>query len=57
MEENLTAVVEKHGEWYVAYIRELPGVNTQGRTEEEARANLDDALREFRAADVEQTNT
>jgi predicted RNase H-like HicB family nuclease len=50
MEENLTAVVEKHGDWYVAYIPELPGVNTQGRTEEEARANLEDALRDFLAA-------
>lgn len=56
MEENLTAVVEKHGEWYVAYIKELPGVNTQGRTEEEARANLDDALSEFLAATPKQTN-
>jgi len=41
---NLTAVYEKHGDWIVAYLEEIPGVNTQGRTREEARANLQDAL-------------
>ena len=47
MERQLTAVYEKHGEWYVAYLEEIPGVNTQGRTKEEARANLEDALQLF----------
>ncbi|MDO8586592.1 MAG: type II toxin-antitoxin system HicB family antitoxin [Armatimonadota bacterium] len=47
MERRLTAVYEKHGEWYVAYLEEIPGVNTQGKTKEEARANLEDALQLF----------
>ena len=41
---GLTAVFEQHGSDYVAYIEEIPGVNTQGATMEEARANLIDAL-------------
>lgn len=41
---NLTAVYVQQGEWIAAWIEELPGVNTQGRTLEEAKANLRDAL-------------
>ena len=32
MARQLTAVYEKHGEWWVAYLEEIPGVNTQGKT-------------------------
>jgi predicted RNase H-like HicB family nuclease len=41
---NLTAVYVQSGEWIAAWIEEIPGVNTQGKTVEEARANLRDAL-------------
>ncbi|MEI8306601.1 MAG: type II toxin-antitoxin system HicB family antitoxin [Chloroflexales bacterium] len=41
---NLTAVFVQDGEWIAAWIVEIPGVNTQGATMEEARANLRDAL-------------
>ena len=45
IKEHFTAVFEEASEGgYVAYIEELPGVNTQGETLEEARANLQDAL-------------
>ena len=50
MEGHLTAVYEKHGERYVAYLEEIPGVNTQVKTKEEARANLGDALQLFMEA-------
>ncbi len=40
-----TAVIEKRGPWYIAYVEEIPGVNTQGRTLPEVRANLQEALR------------
>ena len=39
-----TAVFQKTGEWWAAYVEELPGVNTQGKTLEEARKNLREAL-------------
>ncbi len=44
MKREFTAVFEKQGKWYVAYVEESPGVNTQGRTLKEARANLKEAL-------------
>jgi predicted RNase H-like HicB family nuclease len=44
MERQFTARFEKRGGWYVAYVEEIPGVNTQGRTLREARRNLREAL-------------
>ena len=44
MKGEFTAVFAKHGGWYVAYVEEIPGVNTQGRTLKEARENLKEAL-------------
>lgn len=42
---KLTAVFEEAEEGgYIAYIEEIPGVNTQGETLEEAKENLADAL-------------
>ncbi len=41
---QFTAVYLKRGKWYVAYVEEIPGVNTQGRTLGEAKRNLKDAL-------------
>jgi len=46
----LTAVYKKVRSGYVAWVEEIPGVNTQGTTKVEARTNLADALREFVAA-------
>jgi predicted RNase H-like HicB family nuclease len=46
----LTAVYKKVRSGYVAWVEEIPGVNTQGTTKAEARENLTDALREFVAA-------
>jgi len=42
---EFTAVIQKKGDWYVAWIEEIPGVNTQGKTLAETRRNLKDALR------------
>jgi predicted RNase H-like HicB family nuclease len=44
VESIFTAVFEKIGEWYIGYVEELPGANTQGRTLEEARENLREAV-------------
>jgi predicted RNase H-like HicB family nuclease len=44
MKRKCTVVIKKHGRWFVAYIREIPGVNTQGRTRAEVRCNLKEAL-------------
>jgi len=39
-----TAVFQKSEEWWAAYIEEVPGVNSQGATVDEARENLREAL-------------
>jgi len=42
---EFTAIIERDGKWYVAYCPEIPGANGQGRTKEEARQSLADAIR------------
>jgi predicted RNase H-like HicB family nuclease len=44
MANRYTAVFRKDREQWAAYVEELPGANTQGRTIEEARENLREAL-------------
>ena len=44
MHNEFTAVYIKDGDWWVAYVEELPGANTQGETLDEARENLKDAV-------------
>ena len=41
---TLTAVFQKFPEGYAAFVEELPGANTQGRTLGEARKNLAEAV-------------
>jgi len=45
MDESLTAVFRKSKYGYIACVEELPGANTQGRTLEETRENLIEAVR------------
>ena len=44
MAHTFTAVYKKQGKWYLGWIEEIPGVNTQGKTLKEARENLKEAL-------------
>jgi len=44
MARQFTAIYKKTGKWYLAWIEEVPGVNTQGRTLKEAKENLKEAL-------------
>ena len=46
MAASYTAVVQQHGEWWIGWVEELPGVNSQGQTREELLDNLRDALEE-----------
>lgn len=45
------AVFEKHGNWYLGYIQEIPGVNAQERTLKKARESLMIGLRELAEMD------
>ncbi|HEY67430.1 MAG TPA: type II toxin-antitoxin system HicB family antitoxin [Thermoflexia bacterium] len=44
MENRFTAVFEQVGKWWIGYVEELPGANTQGKTLEETRENLKEAV-------------
>jgi predicted RNase H-like HicB family nuclease len=41
-----TAVIQKDGKWWIGWIAEIPGVNSQGKTREELIENLTSALGE-----------
>lgn len=43
---HYTAVIQQHGEWWIGWVEEVPGVNSQGHTREELLENLRDALEE-----------
>jgi predicted RNase H-like HicB family nuclease len=45
MHVELTAVFRKVPEGYIAFVEEIPGANTQGATLDEARSNLEEAVR------------
>jgi len=42
---ELTVVFKKVPEGYIAWVEDLPGANTQGKTLAEARENLQEAIR------------
>jgi predicted RNase H-like HicB family nuclease len=44
MHNEFTAVFERDRDWVIAYCPEIPGANGQGRTKEEARASLIEAI-------------
>ncbi|RZN14033.1 MAG: type II toxin-antitoxin system HicB family antitoxin [Methanosarcinales archaeon] len=44
MESRFTAVFQKTDKWWIAFVEELPGANTQGKTIDEARENLKEAV-------------
>ena len=44
MARQFTAIYKKSGKWYLGWIEEIPGVNTQGKTLKEVKENLKEAL-------------
>ena len=44
MENKFTAIIEKDGEWFIAYCPEIPGANGQGKTVEKAKESLAAAI-------------
>ena len=47
MRNEFTAVIERDGDWFVGWTPEIPGANGQGRSVEECRASLSDAIRRY----------
>ena len=44
MSNTYTAIFERDGEWHIAYCPEVAGANGQGRTKQEARESLVNAI-------------
>ena len=41
---QFTAIYKRSGKWYLGWVEEIPGVNTQGKTLRETKSNLKEAL-------------
>lgn len=44
VKREFTAIYQKCDDHYIAWVEEVPGVNTQGKTKREAKENLGEAL-------------
>ena len=44
MSTGFTAIFEKEQDWFIGYCLEVPGANGQGRTLEECRKRLKEAI-------------
>ena len=44
MQNEFTAVCKRDKEWFIAYCPEIPSANGQGRTKDEARESLAQAI-------------
>lgn len=44
---KVNAVFVKDGDWWIAWTDDVPGALTQGKTIEEAKENLIDAIKEM----------
>jgi predicted RNase H-like HicB family nuclease len=45
MANEFTGIFEKDGDWYIGYCPEVPGANGQGKSLEECRESLCEAIR------------
>ena len=46
MKTEYTALIQQNGPWWIGWVEEIPGVNSQGGTREELLENLRSALKE-----------
>ena len=40
MAATYTAVIQQDGTWWIGWVKEIPGVNSQAKTRQELLANL-----------------
>jgi len=46
MKRSFTAVIKQDEGWWIGWVQEIPGVNSQGKTRVELLKNLRSALKE-----------
>ena len=44
MNSGFTAIVQRDGEWWIGWVKEIPGVNAQEHTREELMSSLSEVL-------------
>ncbi|NLV44283.1 MAG: type II toxin-antitoxin system HicB family antitoxin [Candidatus Hydrogenedentes bacterium] len=44
MHNEFTAIIERDQDWFIAWCPEVPGANGQGRTVEESKKSLAEAI-------------
>ena len=45
MQNEFSAIYERDGDWYIGYCPEIPGANGQGKTLDQCRDSLREAIR------------
>jgi len=46
MNSKYSALIQQDGKWWIGWVEEIPGVNSQGATRDELVENLRSALKE-----------
>jgi predicted RNase H-like HicB family nuclease len=46
MSETYTAIVKRDGRWWIGWVKEIPGVNSQAKTRRQLIEDLQSALSE-----------
>ena len=46
MSSTYTALIQHDGDWWIGWVKEIAGVNSQGKSREELMENLQSALGE-----------
>lgn len=46
MDGEYTAVIQQNDDWWIGWVEEIPGVNSQGETRQDLMDNLRSALQE-----------
>jgi predicted RNase H-like HicB family nuclease len=46
MKRSFTAIIKQDEGWWIGWVQEIPGVNSQGKTRAELLKNLRSALKE-----------
>ena len=44
MRNEFLVIIERDGDWFIAYCPEIPGANGQGKTKNQARESLAEAI-------------
>lgn len=47
MKAEFTAIIQKDGDWWIGWVKEIPGANAQERTRDELIVSLREAAKDI----------